>query len=94
MSDNDLGLEMEFNEIYKFLKTGCRMRTSVCPAALVLHSVNLAFSQSSFEKPEDAHLYHFFKKQSSDLSQMASRSQGQVYPLSLFQFISISCTKI
>lgn len=46
MPDNDLGLEMESDEIYRFFKIGSKIRTSVCPAALVLCSVNLAFSQS------------------------------------------------
>lgn len=45
MPDNELVLGMESNEIYRFFKTGSKIRTSVCPAALVLCSVNLAFSQ-------------------------------------------------
>lgn len=59
MPDNDLGLEMESNETYSgfgFFLIESRIRTSVCPAAPVLCSVNLAFSQSLFEKLEDTHL--------------------------------------
>lgn len=62
MPENDLGLQMESSEIYSFLKIGTRIRTSIYPAVLVLCSVNLAFSQSLFEKLEDTLLYHFIKE--------------------------------
>lgn len=68
MPENDLGLEMESSEIYRFFNIGTRIRTSIYPAVLVLCSVNLAFSQSSFEKLEDTLLYHLLKKQSGVLS--------------------------
>lgn len=62
MPENDLGLQMESSEIYSFFKIGTRIRTSIYPAVLVLCSVNLAFSQSLFEKLEDTLLYHFIKE--------------------------------
>lgn len=90
MPENDPGLQMESSEIYSFFKIGTRIRTSIYPAVLVLCSVNLAFSQSLFEKLEDTLLYHFIKeaKQCSFPLFLASNSQGQTSPLSLFDSLA------